>query len=478
MADSQPSQPHLEPLWRVVVVSRWGEFTEQLSRSLPRERFRLYGCQNPEQGISLVHEQDPHLLLVSCEDCATDQQVLAHLLSSLRKPIPVVLIVNRRDEARPFEPLVDPTKLSVLVGAQSPGNLGHLMEKILESERLGKEVDYLRHREPHIYDFKGMVLHSPKMRSVMSLVQRIASSEATVLIQGETGTGKELVAAAIHFNGPRRAMPFLAVNCASLHEELLESELFGHERGAFTGADRQRVGRFEQAHGGTLFLDEVGDMSPRLQAKVLRVLQERSFERLGGNSTIQVDVRIVAATNKDLRKALAQNTFRKDLYYRLSVVPIHLPPLRDRTEDILPLARFFLHKYGHLLRGSPQGFHPKAEQAMLRYPWPGNVRELENVVERAVVVARGPLIEVGDLMLPEPVSGTAGRIQLPPEGVRLEEVEKSLIIQALERSQGVQRKAARLLGISPRALHYKLRKHGIRPPRHPADPEGDLLRPE
>lgn len=464
---AKPSSPQsvFRPLWRVMAVSGDIDFIRQLHCILPQHGFKLYACEDPAEAATVLQEEDPNLLLVAPGSFETYPESLFKFLTDLRWDIPLILLVKNRQEAEPFEALVDPGHCSVLVGPQSPENLPVIMERVLEKERLGRELDYLRHREPHIYDFRKMVVHSPRMLSVMSLVKKIAPSEATVLIQGETGTGKELVAAAIHFNSPRRSMPFLAVNCASLHEELLESELFGHEKGAFTGADKQRIGRFEQAHGGTLFLDEVGDMSPRLQAKVLRVLQERSFERLGGSRSIQVDVRILAATNKDLRKAMEQNTFRKDLYYRLSVVPIQLPPLRERPEDILPLARFFLRKYGHPQGDSPKGIDPEAEEALMRYPWPGNVRELENVMERAMVVAKGALIQLADLMLPEALPGSLASVQLPPEGVRLEEVEKSLIIQAMERSHGVQRKAAKLLGISPRALHYKLKKHGIRSAR-------------
>ncbi len=465
MADPSSSQSILKPSWRILAVSGQRGLLEGLSRVLPQKGFHLYTCTEPLEAQTILQEEDPNLLLAAPGTSQKYQESFFRLFSGLDKDIPVILLVNNREEAGPFEVFLDSTRWSLVVGGQAPENLATLMDKILERERLRRELDYLRHREPHIYDFKRMVLHSPRMIAVMSLVRKIASSDATVLIQGETGTGKELVAAAIHFNSPRRMMPFLAVNCASLHEELLESELFGHERGAFTGAEKQRIGRFEQAHGGTLFLDEVGDMSPRLQAKVLRVLQEKSFERLGGNRTIQVDVRIVAATNKDLREALQQGTFRKDLYYRLSVVPIQLPPLRERVEDILPLARFFVRKYGQPQGNSPKDIHPEAQKALMKYPWPGNVRELENVIERAMVVARGPLIQLPDLMLPETLPASSSRIQLPPEGVRLEDVEKSLIIQALERSRGVQRKAAKLLGISPRALHYKLKKHGIRSSR-------------
>jgi two-component system response regulator HydG len=338
-----------------------------------------------------------------------------------------------------------------------------LVEHALDRLRLQQEVHYLRHRESYIYRFDRIVGQSPQIRAALRLVEKVAPSDATVLIQGESGTGKELIAAAVHFNSPRRDAPFVAVNCAALHENLLESELFGHEKGSFTGADRQRVGRFEQANGGTVFLDEVGDMSASVQAKLLRVLQERAFERLGGSKTIRVNVRILAATNHDLHKAMVEKRFRQDLYYRLSVVPIQLPPLRDRPEDLLPLAEFFFRKYRGRDGGRLRGFHQDAIACLRSYAWPGNIRELENVVERAVLVAQGEEIVPEDLMLTpaQAQASLSSSIQLPPGGVGLEEVERDLILQALQRTNGVQKKAAKLLGISPRAIHYKIRKHHI-----------------
>jgi transcriptional regulator with GAF, ATPase, and Fis domain len=275
------------------------------------------------------------------------------------------------------------------------------------------------------------------------------------------------VAAAMHFNSPRKNAPFMAVNCAALQENLLESELFGHERGAFTGADRQRIGRFEQANGGTLFLDEIGDMSLQVQAKVLRVIQERTFERLGGSKTIRVNVRLLAATNQDLGQAIREKRFREDLYYRLSVIPVDLPPLRERQEDIIPLVEFFLRKYRGKNRCTVEGFQPETIACLQNYPWPGNIRELENVVERAMLVTQDAWIRPEDLMLPQaPVAQpVCSSVQLPPGGVSLEDVERDLILQALDRAHGVQKKAAKLLGISPRAMHYKIHKHRIEFPR-------------
>jgi len=298
------------------------------------------------------------------------------------------------------------------------------------------------------------------MKAVLDLVRKVADSASNVLITGDTGTGKELLAAALHFNSPRRRQNFVAVNCAALPDTLLESELFGHEKGAFTGAYKRRIGRFEQANGGTLFLDEIGDMSASTQAKVLRVLQERQFERVGGTQTISVDVRLVAATNRNLGAMVEEKTFRDDLYYRLNVVPLHLPPLRERRADILPLAEFFLRKFRHELGRSGLTFAPATVARLLEYDWPGNVRELENVVERAVLIGGGALIEPADLVLERPTKSSI-RPPTAREDLNLAELEKSAIAQALERAGGVQKEAAKLLGISPRAIHYKIRKYGL-----------------
>ena len=330
----------------------------------------------------------------------------------------------------------------------------------LERDRLQEEVRELRREVGQRYAFEDIVGTSPAMRQVFDLMTKVLPSSITVLIQGETGTGKELIARALHYNGPRKDKPFLAVNCATLHKELLESELFGHEKGAFTGAEQRHIGRFERAHGGTLLLDEIGDMHPTIQAKVLRVLQERCFERLGGRETIRVDVRMIAATNRDLLAADAEIPFRRDLYYRIGVLILQVPPLRERAEDILPLAQHFLDR----LRppGSPiRGFHRESLRALQRHPWPGNVRELENVVQRAVLVADGPLIMPQDLLMEEP-QPEAGAGPLTGD-LNLDRREQEAIQEALNRSHGVQVASARMLGITRRVLHYKLRKYGITP---------------
>ena len=294
-----------------------------------------------------------------------------------------------------------------------------------------------------------------------------------MLIRGETGTGKELIAGAIHHNSHRATRNFVKVNCAALPETLLESELFGHEKGAYTGADRQRIGRFEQADGGSLFLDEIGDMSAAIQAKILRVLQEHEFERLGGTRTQKVDVRLIAATNRDLSQMVAiGRSSARTCYYRLNVVSVEMPPLRERKEDIIALAMFFVKKFAGELKKKCDGLDPDAQKLLLRYNWPGNIRELENAIERAILMTESQFIGAEDLRLGEAATaGTVGLretsalVKIPPSGVPLEEIERSALTEALKMSNWVQKDAAELLGISPRVMNYKIKTLGIEFPR-------------
>src|SRR6187431_3324546 len=294
------------------------------------------------------------------------------------------------------------------------------VEKALELKRLRNELDYLRNERQENYDFDKIVGASETLQRVLGVVRKVAKSNSTVLIRGETGTGKELIAGAIHHNSLRAARNFVKVNCAALQENLLESELFGHEKGAFTGADKQRIGRFEQADGGTLFLDEIGDMSPSTQAKILRVLQEHEFERLGGTRTLRVDVRLIAATNRDLPAMVQSGHFREDLYYRLNVVSIEMPPLRERKDDIAALSNFFIRRFAGELKKKIQGLEPDALKLLMRYQWPGNIRELENTIERAILLAEGRAIASVDLRLGEAPTTSGSRdhasaiVKIPP----------------------------------------------------------------
>ena len=344
------------------------------------------------------------------------------------------------------------------------------IEKALEVRRMQHQIDYLRHAQGDIYDFDRIIGSSGALEKVLGIVRKVAKSNTTVLVRGETGTGKELIAGAVHHNSHRAARNFIKVNCAALQENLLESELFGHEKGAFTGADKQRIGRFEQADGGTLFLDEIGDMSPNTQAKILRVLQEHEFERLGGTRTIKVDVRLIAATNRDLPAMVAAGTFREDLYYRLNVVTIDMPPLRERKEDIQALAGFFIRRFAGELKKKIEGLEPEALKLLMRYNWPGNIRELENAVERAMLLADGHHIAVEDLRLGDQTSSGGPReaasiVKIPPTGIPLEEIEKLALVEALKMSNWVQKDAAELLAISPRVMNYKIKTLGIEFPR-------------
>ena len=315
-------------------------------------------------------------------------------------------------------------------------------------------------RGESVFDFSGVLGSSPRIREIFQLLEMVAPSEATVLLLGETGTGKELVAQAIHRNSPRAAGPFVVVNCATLPETLLESELFGHERGSFTGATNRKDGRFLVAHHGTLFLDEIGELSLPIQAKILRVLQSREFEPVGSNRTQKVDVRIIAATNQDLEKMGREGRFRDDLYYRLNVFPLVLPPLRERLEDLPVLADFFLKKYGEKNRREVITLAPETLQAFRHYPWPGNIRELENIIERGVIVCQGDVLTLQDLPAAlQPRGGWAEAGGETEPG--LPELERQLISRTLERVAGQRQQAAEILGISLDELNLKIRSYGL-----------------
>ena len=340
-----------------------------------------------------------------------------------------------------------------------PEALGAVVDRAMEKARLMQEARRLRERLRERNAFSHIVSADPKMQTVLELVAQVGPSKASVLITGESGTGKELIAEAIHLASPRAKAPFVRLHCAALSESLLESELFGHERGAFTGAVGRREGRFRQADGGTLFLDEIAEVSSAVQVKLLRFLQEKTFERVGGNETLKVDVRIIAATNRDLGAEIKRGTFREDLFYRLNVVTVELPPLRDRRGDIPALASFFLRHYAAENGRTLETFADDALATLLEYRWPGNVRELENVVERAVVLCDGPQIERKHL--PPSVVPSAERGGAPPiPGSTIADLERYAILKTLEACGGSTSKAATVLGVSPRKIQYKLHEYG------------------
>jgi two-component system response regulator HydG len=344
-----------------------------------------------------------------------------------------------------------------------PDELRIAIERAMDHRLLREENRLLKESLGDHFDRRNIIGRSPAMVRLLETVAQVAPSEATVLIAGESGTGKEMIAGAIHFNSPRKTEPFVKINCAAITETLLESELFGHERGAFTGAHRKKEGRFRQAHGGSLFLDEISEMSLGMQVKLLRVLQEKEITRVGGEEVIEVDVRIIAATNKDLLQEMDQGRFREDLYYRLNVVTLNMPPLRERGEDIPLLAQHFMEMFVKKNNKEIKGFTPQSMDRLLRYDWPGNVRELMNTVERAVVLSSSEYLGEEDLPLIQkglPVEKEITDVDTVPSDLPLDEVEKTTILKTLESTGGNKSEAARRLGITRRTLHKKLKKYG------------------
>jgi len=361
------------------------------------------------------------------------------------------------------ETAVEAMKRGAVDFLPKPFSMDHLtavVSKAAEVRNLREENRELRAELGRRYDYGNIIGGSAAMQEVLHTVERVAASRATVLLCGESGSGKDLIARAIHHHSPRNGRPFVKINCTSLPENLMESELFGYEKGAFTGAQQAKPGKFEQADTGTVFLDEIGDVPASIQVKLLRVLQEREFERLGSNKTLRIDVRIIAATNVDLRAALEEGRFREDLYYRLNVVPINIPALRERKEDIPALARRFVAKYAE----SPCEIEAAALEKLMAYHWPGNVRELENVIERSLVLSPGGNLTAGAVRLDanaRPRSTAAGDNHFLPEGMTLDEFERSIIREALRRADGNKSQAARLLGLTRNALRYRLDQMGV-----------------
>jgi len=341
------------------------------------------------------------------------------------------------------------------------------IKRAMEHIQLKEENRILKESLGKHFDRQNIIGQSPAMTKLLETVAHVALSEATVLINGESGTGKELIAGAIHFNSPRKDGPFVKVNCAAIIETLLESELFGHEKGAFTGADKRKEGRFVQAHKGSLFLDEVSEMSLAMQVKLLRVLQEREITRVGGDSAVRVDVRVIGATNRNLTNMIDKGSFREDLFYRLNVISLDIPPLKERRDDIALLAQHFLEVFVEKNRKQIKGFTPGAIDSMIRYDWPGNVRELMNAIERGVVLARSEYLDVEDLSIIKKPMGEAAETLPEPDDIErdmsLEDVEKDAVLRTLEAANGNKSEAARRLGITRKTLHKKLKKYGIMP---------------
>ena len=454
----------------ILIVDDEPNYQIVLSEILKDEGYEVFTANSGLAGLPIVYSTDLDLVLSDMKMPGMDGIAFLEKIKEYNKELPVILITAYAE----VEKAVEAMRLGAFTYLAKPFSNQQLLagvRKAIEHYGLIREIRRLRDEATPRSGFGGMIGKSPSMRAVYQLIEKVAPTPSSVLITGESGTGKELVARAIHNHSPRRDAPFISVNCAALSEHLLESELFGHEKGAFTDAVVMRKGRFELADTGTLFLDEVGEMPPQLQAKLLRVLQDKSFERVGGNATLQVDVRILAATNKDLKDEVDKGHFREDLYYRLNVIHIHLAPLRERVDDIPALVSHFIEKNSRSL-GRPLDISPEALRLLISLPWEGNVRELENTIERAAILCNSDRIE------PEDVQPDSSQLvnahewstglelnQFIPDNLSLAEVlngiEERLVRKALDDTGYVQARAAEQLGITKSLLQYKMKKYNL-----------------
>ena len=441
---------------KILVVDDEAIIRESLRDWLADAGYEVFTAENGSKALELIEKERLGIVIADLVMPGMDGIELMKKAKEIQPSIEVIIITAYASI---------PTAIAAMKeGAYDyiekpfcPERAELLIQKLAEHRKIVEENLSLRQRLEERHHFESIITKSSKMQRVIELIKVVAKSNATVLITGESGTGKELVARAVHSNSPRMGRPFVAVSCGALPESLLESELFGHEKGSFTGAYAQKKGKFEFANRGTLFLDEVGEMSGNIQVHLLRVLEEKEFTRVGGNEPIKVDVRVISATNKDLKRAIANGEFREDLYYRLNVVTIELPPLRERKEDIPLLAQHFLNKFALENDKEVTGFSPEATKSLLDYDWPGNVRELENAVERGVILAKGSLVTVADL--PQESASLARSV---PIGRALREVERNHILSVLNGTGGNYSEAARVLGITRMTLYNKAREYSLK----------------
>jgi len=453
----------------ILIVEDEPKMARLLELTLAEEGFATRSASDAEKGLIILGQDQIDLVITDLRLPGMNGLEFLQAVKRAHASLPVVVMTAFGT----VETAVEAMKAGASDYVLKPFSLEEIkliVHKELDVNRLREENRSLREALGQRYEFKNIVARSPQMQEVLAVVERVAPSNATVLLGGESGVGKDMIARALHHRSKRAAGPFVKINTTAIPENLLESELFGYEKGAFTGATTSKRGKFELADKGTIFLDEIGDVPASTQVKLLRVLQEREFERLGGTKTVRVDVRVVAATNQDLRAALEQGTFREDLFYRLNVVPISIPPLRQHKEDIPYLVDHFIQQFAHESEKPITGITPAAMKVLIEFHWPGNVRELENIIERAVALSNGPVLDVDDVRLdlsPSKASATAaGGVPFPPEGQTLEQFEDDIIREALRRAEGNKSQAARLLGLSRNALRYRLSKIGV------ADDEG------
>jgi len=453
--------------YRILIVDDQEAFAHQIGKRLEREGYDIKVCTDGEWAERTIEDERFDLVI-------TDLKIPGinglDLLTGIKKRYPDISFIVMTAYGS-IETAVDAMKRGAsdyITKPFPPEELILIVRNVLEKQNLVKEVRILRKEVEGRYRFGNIIGKNPRMQEVYDLISNVAETDATVLIRGETGTGKELVAKSIHFNSRRKDKPFVSLNCGAIPETLLESELFGYEKGAFTGATRQKIGKFEYADGGTVFLDEVCDLAPATQVKLLRVLQERVIERVGGNGQICIDVRIIAATNKNLEEEVAQGRFREDLYYRLNVVPIKLPPLRERKEDIPLLAKHFLAKYARLMNKDISIISQEVLSEMMAYDWPGNVRQLENLIERAIIMAKGNCIDHIDLSddrRRKVESPGALAVNLPFKKAKervVKEYERNYLISLLGRCRGNITQSAKIAQLDMKTLRRKMREYGLK----------------
>ncbi len=462
--NSNPATP------AILIVEDEAKMRRLLDLNLADEGYTVHAAADAEAGLNIVRQEKIDLVLTDLKLPGMDGLEFLQMVKRTNATIPVVVMTAYGT----VETAVEAMKAGAADYVLKPFPLEEIklvIRKELDVHRLREENLSLREALGRRYEFKNIVARSPKMQEVLATVERVAPTNSTVLLGGESGSGKDLIARAIHQHSRRASGPFVKINGTAIPENLLESELFGYDKGAFTGAVNSKPGKFELADKGTIFLDEIGDVPPAIQVKLLRVLQEREFECQGGTKTLKVDVRLVAATNRDLRAALEQGTFREDLYYRLNVVPISIPPLREHKDDIPYLVDHFIERFARESGKQISGITPGALNMLMDFHWPGNVRELENIIERAVAFSDGATIDVRDIRLDlSPTrsrsdTGNAGATggvgPFPPDGMTLEQYEDEIIREALRRANGNKSQAARLLGLSRNALRYRLSKMGV-----------------
>ena len=446
----------------ILIVDDEAPHRAMLNTVLTAEGYNVTQAEDGDVAVELVGDQFFNLILMDVRMKRIDGFKAQQKIKRISPQLPIIMMTAYGS----VDAAVQAMKSGSIDYITKPIDIDILkisIEKALASQQITEENAWLKERLDEKFDLAGIVGRSEPMKHLLESLSMVAPSDANVLILGESGTGKELIANAIHQNSYRKDKPFIKINCAALPDSLLESELFGHEKGAFTGAINKKSGRFKLADSGSIFLDEIAEMAPPTQAKILRVIQEQEFEPVGGTSSIKVDVRIIAATNKVLKKEVEEGNFREDLYYRLNVVELKIPPLHERCDDILPLSNHFLAKYTKKNKRQISGFTPLAMDILMRYDWPGNVRELENIIERSVIMTRSNTIRSTDLpatLRGEDIENVTEPLDLSP-GRSLKDVEKEMILRTLEENNGNRTHAAKTLGISRRTLQLKLKEYGI-----------------